>query len=526
MRALMRSLAPTSFDDVGALVALYRPGRWRQHALRLRRPQERPQAIEYFHADAEELLADTYGLMIYQETVMRVAQKFAGYSLAEADNLRKACLPAGTTMLTAATRLRADRAGDGARATGGVQTIDTTSFVSRHERVDDVWPVGVKPVYRLTTVDRLHDRGDGRAPVPRRGRVDARWRTIRARRSRRRRRAHVHATADAKVTDGRGRPGRAADLRGLHARSHRPAPVARPLLQHRPRAAGDVSPGVRSDLRPAAPRSGRARAGVTRLRLSATELVELAAGLGPFGTGRRQGDPRAIRQRAARRKVERFLGLYFCADGWADRAGVALRLQERAGRAGRSSGCCCASGSRRNCPHREIGGHGRHWTLSVADKGDGEARSHGRRAAPHRRQVLKVVGGSATGSNEGASATDIGIPTVVRRRASSSGARRDRPDERAARRRHGGGHSPRARSTAERSTGSRTPSASRICAPATCSGTRSSRSSTSATPSASTSEMANDDRPYAVVEDFLVHNCGKKIARADRQGAGQVRRGV
>ena len=46
--------------------------------------------VEYFHPDAEELLADTYGLMIYQESVMRVAQKFAGYSLAEADSLRKA----------------------------------------------------------------------------------------------------------------------------------------------------------------------------------------------------------------------------------------------------------------------------------------------------------------------------------------------------------------------------------------------------------------------------------------------------
>ncbi|GIT46827.1 MAG: hypothetical protein Ct9H300mP12_14120 [Acidimicrobiales bacterium] len=47
--------------------------------------------VEFFHADAQELLADTYGLMIYQESVMRVAQKFAGYSLADADNLRKAC---------------------------------------------------------------------------------------------------------------------------------------------------------------------------------------------------------------------------------------------------------------------------------------------------------------------------------------------------------------------------------------------------------------------------------------------------
>src|SRR3978361_2132571 len=46
--------------------------------------------ITYLHPDAEELLGDTQGLMIYQESMMRVAQKFAGYSLEEADNLRKA----------------------------------------------------------------------------------------------------------------------------------------------------------------------------------------------------------------------------------------------------------------------------------------------------------------------------------------------------------------------------------------------------------------------------------------------------
>jgi DNA polymerase-3 subunit alpha len=47
--------------------------------------------VEYFHPDAEALLAPTHGLMVFQEDVMRVAQKFAGYSLADADNLRKAC---------------------------------------------------------------------------------------------------------------------------------------------------------------------------------------------------------------------------------------------------------------------------------------------------------------------------------------------------------------------------------------------------------------------------------------------------
>ncbi len=91
MRALLRSLAPTSFEDVSAVLALYRPGPMsvNMHYDYADRKNGR-QAVEYFHPDAKEVLGDTYGLMIYQESVMRVAQKFAGYSLAEADNLRKA----------------------------------------------------------------------------------------------------------------------------------------------------------------------------------------------------------------------------------------------------------------------------------------------------------------------------------------------------------------------------------------------------------------------------------------------------
>jgi DNA polymerase-3 subunit alpha len=91
MRALLRSLAPTSFEDVSAVLALYRPGPMsvNMHYDYADRKNNR-QPVEYFHPDAEEVLGDTYGLMIYQESVMRVAQKFAGYTLAEADSLRKA----------------------------------------------------------------------------------------------------------------------------------------------------------------------------------------------------------------------------------------------------------------------------------------------------------------------------------------------------------------------------------------------------------------------------------------------------
>lgn len=92
MRALMKSLKPESFEDVAALVALYRPGPMAANMhndYADRKNQRKP--VTYLHEDAEEVLGDTWGLMIYQESMMRVAQKFAGYSLAEADNLRKAC---------------------------------------------------------------------------------------------------------------------------------------------------------------------------------------------------------------------------------------------------------------------------------------------------------------------------------------------------------------------------------------------------------------------------------------------------
>ena len=92
MRSTLRSLAPTSFDDVAALVALYRPG---PMAANMHRDypdlKNGRKPVTYIHPEMEAILGDTYGLMLYQESVMRVAQRFSGYSLEEADNLRKAC---------------------------------------------------------------------------------------------------------------------------------------------------------------------------------------------------------------------------------------------------------------------------------------------------------------------------------------------------------------------------------------------------------------------------------------------------
>src|SRR6266498_3672135 len=91
VRALLRSLAPTTFEDIAALTALYRPGPMAQNwhtEYADRKNGRRP--VDHPHPDLEDILAPTYGLMIYQEQLMRVAQRLAGYSLEEADNLRKA----------------------------------------------------------------------------------------------------------------------------------------------------------------------------------------------------------------------------------------------------------------------------------------------------------------------------------------------------------------------------------------------------------------------------------------------------
>ena len=125
MRTLLRALAPTSFEDVSAVLALYRPGPMgvNMHYDYADRKNGR-QEVSYFHDDAKELLGDTYGLMIYQESVMRVAQKFAGYSLADADNLRKA-MGKKSREVMAAERIKFEA---GCEATGYTRVLGVELF--------------------------------------------------------------------------------------------------------------------------------------------------------------------------------------------------------------------------------------------------------------------------------------------------------------------------------------------------------------------------------------------------------------
>jgi DNA polymerase-3 subunit alpha len=95
MRALLRSMAPDSFADISAVIALYRPGPMGENAHNNyadRKNARKP--VEPIHPELseplQEILGDTYGLIVYQEQVMAIAQKVAGFTLGRADLLRKA----------------------------------------------------------------------------------------------------------------------------------------------------------------------------------------------------------------------------------------------------------------------------------------------------------------------------------------------------------------------------------------------------------------------------------------------------
>ncbi|MGD9797958.1 MAG: LAGLIDADG family homing endonuclease, partial [Acidimicrobiia bacterium] len=503
MRSLMRSLAPTNFDDVAALVALYRPGPMaaNMHNDYADRKNGR-KPVQYLHPDAEEVLGDTYGLMIYQESLMRVAQKFAGYSLAEADNLRKACFPKGTLVLTKSRgyvpieRLLSltDRR---------LQTIDTETYVTRHEDVVDVWPVGVKPVYRLTTSTGY---------------------TIEATKD------HPFLGEDDWVELGTLKPG---DLVGVVARTSTEG-GAKASVAEVELAALLLSEGYTPDIRSGPHRNaffcntdpellatftsafvshfGRVPrsesvGGVTRIHLRKAELLALEPVLGGLGLSHDKVIARRLLNLPAA-KVERFLGLYFCADGWADRSGAHFGTKSKTLALGLKR-MLLRFGILSNLHRREVAGHGTHYTLSMADKG--QAKAFARLVEPHLTKVKAAkVSRWLVEWKGGRSATRIGVPASFL-------------DAELRRRQEAAGRS--ARDLGVDGTGS---IRSKVLHRETLNGLLYSerledlRTGDLVWDTVTSVEyvgevecfdfrMKDQRRPWAVVEDFLVHNCGKKI---------------
>ena len=91
MRQIVRDLRPSSLEDISSILALYRPGPLDAGLIPkfINRKHGR-EVIDFAHAALEPILKETYGIMVYQEQIMKIAQDLAGYSLGEADLLRRA----------------------------------------------------------------------------------------------------------------------------------------------------------------------------------------------------------------------------------------------------------------------------------------------------------------------------------------------------------------------------------------------------------------------------------------------------
>ncbi len=89
MRRLAKDLQPEKMSDIIAMVALFRPGPMELIPSFIE-GKTNPKKIRYLHPDLKPILEETYGVLVYQEQIMEIANKLAGYSMSQADNLRMA----------------------------------------------------------------------------------------------------------------------------------------------------------------------------------------------------------------------------------------------------------------------------------------------------------------------------------------------------------------------------------------------------------------------------------------------------
>jgi len=99
MKNLLRQMKSSRFEDIVATIALFRPGPM-ENIPEYIRAKEHPEEVKYIVPELKPIVESTYGILIYQEQIMQVAQKMAGFSLAKADLLRKAMSKKNANELT------------------------------------------------------------------------------------------------------------------------------------------------------------------------------------------------------------------------------------------------------------------------------------------------------------------------------------------------------------------------------------------------------------------------------------------
>ena len=123
MRRYIQELKPTSLRDVSAMIALYRPGPM-EHIETFINAKHGRVEVKYLHPALKEILEETYGVIVYQDQVLLIAQAMAGYSLGEADTVRKAM----GKKIASVMREERDRFVQGALAKGFSETLASEVF--------------------------------------------------------------------------------------------------------------------------------------------------------------------------------------------------------------------------------------------------------------------------------------------------------------------------------------------------------------------------------------------------------------
>src|SRR5690625_7227136 len=98
MKQVLSRLKPTSFEDIVAVNALYRPGPMDHIPTYIKR-KHGEEEVHYLHADLMPILDKTYGVLIYQEQIIQIVHQFTGLSLREADSFRRAIKYTTTTQI-------------------------------------------------------------------------------------------------------------------------------------------------------------------------------------------------------------------------------------------------------------------------------------------------------------------------------------------------------------------------------------------------------------------------------------------
>ncbi len=125
MRDLLKKIRPTQFEDIISVIALFRPGPIGSGMLDEFMKRKHGQiSIKYEHARLEPILKTTYGVIVYQEQVMRIASDLAGFSMAQADLLRRAMGKKNPEVMTAQRKAFVD----GCRRTGVSEKTATRIF--------------------------------------------------------------------------------------------------------------------------------------------------------------------------------------------------------------------------------------------------------------------------------------------------------------------------------------------------------------------------------------------------------------